>query len=65
MKGLLKTVSVYRLFGSGVTEKIDDASISAINAISKEGSGPTSDFSSNSHSFSGSLSYRLNTANII
>lgn len=63
--GLLKTVSVYRLFGSAVTEEIGTTGITAINGMVARTSGPNSDFTSNSISFGNTLNYYLNTANII
>lgn len=62
---LLRTVSVYRLFGSGVTASIDAGTIGAINGLVTRPNSWNSDFSgSTSSSFSGTFNYGINTVNI-
>ena len=61
--GLLKTVSVFRLYGTAVTSSIT-GSISSINGMTTRSASINSYFTATSYSFSGSLTYSLNTTNI-
>ena len=62
--GLLKTLSVFRLFGTAVTSSIS-GSISVINNLYLRTSGPDSYFSYYYSYISGSVNFYLNTSNIL
>ena len=64
--GLLTTVSVFRLFGSVVTNHIDSGSITSINGLNIRSNQWDSYFTNtgNPNSFAGSINYSLNTSNI-
>lgn len=62
--GLLKTLSVFRLYGTSVTESIS-GSISYINSMTTSSNTINSYFTSSSYSFSSTFNYALNTSNIV
>lgn len=61
--GLLKTVSVYRLFGPVVTDSIS-GSLGPINGMAKHTSTIDSNFDAQYKTYGSSFSYFLNTDNI-
>lgn len=63
--GLLKTVSVYRLFGSVVTGSITSGGITAINGMGLKGSTIDSNFNTFYRTYGSTFNYALNTSNII
>ncbi len=67
VSGLLQTLSVYRLYGAGVTRAINTAGIPTINSLARNsgGTGATPDISlSSSFATSGGFSSSLNTTNM-
>ena len=61
VNNLLKTVSVYRLFGPTVTGSITGG-LNSINGLARGSSTPTTEMTSNSYTSSGTFSTSLNTS---
>ena len=65
MRGLLRTLSVYRLYGASVTSSISGLIPSINLLVSNAGlTSPNADFSNIAHT-NGWMSYTLNVSNII
>lgn len=65
VSGLLRTLSVYRLFGAGVNSAMSGV-IGSVNSLTTNAlSYPDSDFTQTSTDFGSYLSYALNVSNIV
>lgn len=63
--GLLRVLSVYRLFGPAVVQSIQGSSIGTLNGVTASHSGLASmDMTADSWSYTGTFSYAINTTNI-